>query len=365
MRRVVVVVLAAVAVAGAGWWWLAGPGMNGNPTPQGGPQIPPGGIVVEAVPVTIGAFAREITAVGTLRSAESVIIRPEIAGRIRSVGFDEGGQIAKGQVLVKLDDSVAAADVQEALANLSLSKANAERAVSLASRGAGTQRAQDEAEAKLRVDQARVEQARARLDKTQIIAPFAGTAGLRLISPGAYVQPGQDIVNLEAINPIQVDFRIPEIFLADLREGLKISVTADSYPGRAFPGVVTAIDPAIDAMGRAVLVRARLDNSDSALRPGQFVRLVLTVNETVDAITIPEEAIVPRGQQATVIRIVDGKAQPGPVKTGKRRGGMVEITEGLAPGDVVVTAGQMKLRPDMPVNIAPGSGASTNIRPAD
>lgn len=351
MRRVIVLVLAASAVAGFGWYF-AGPDSQGakQQAQQGGA---PGGVTVEAVPVTIGTIAREITAVGTLRSAETVIIRPEIAGRINSVGFDEGTSIAKGEVLVKLDDSILAADLEEARANLALSKANAERATSLASRGAGTQRARDEAEAKLRVDQARIEQARARLDKTVITAPFAGIVGLRSISPGAYVQPGQDIVNLEAIDPISVDFRIPEIFLAHLREGLKVAVTADSHPGREFPGMVTAIDPAVDAMGRAALVRARLDNSDKALRPGQFVRLVLTVSESVDAITVPEEAIVPRGQQMTVIRIVDGKAQPVPVTTGARRDGMVEITQGLAPGDVVVTAGQMKLRPDTPVIVSP------------
>lgn len=350
MRRAIVLVLAAAAVAGTGWYF-AGPALQG--TEQQAPQGGSAGVMVEAVPVTIGTISREITAVGTLRSAEAVIIRPEIAGRIHSVGFEEGGSIAKGEVLVKLDDSILAADLEEARANLALSKANAERATSLASRGAGTQRARDEADAKLRVDQARIEQARARLDKTVITAPFAGIVGLRSISPGAYVQPGQDIVNLEAIDPIQVDFRIPEIFLAHLREGLKVAVTADSHPGRAFPGMVTAIDPAVDAMGRAALVRARLDNSDKALRPGQFVRLVLTVSESVDAITVPEEAIVPRGQKMTVIRIIDGKAQPAPVTTGARRDGMVEITQGLAPGDVVVTAGQMKLRPDTPVIVAP------------
>jgi membrane fusion protein (multidrug efflux system) len=241
--------------------------------------------------------------------------------------------------------------MQQAQANLALSKANSERAVRLAGQGAGTERARDEAEAKLRVDHAKVEQARAMLEKTQIVAPFAGTVGLRSVSIGAYVQPGQDIVNLEAIAPIKVEFRVPELFLPVVREGLGVVISADAYPGQAFRGTVYAIDPAIDQNGRSLLVRARIQNSDGALRPGQFVRLVLKVDEVANALTIPEEALVPRGEQLLVFKVVDGKAQPVPVKAGKRLKGMVEITEGLAAGDMVVTAGHMKLRPGAPVNV--------------
>ncbi|CAA7625307.1 putative Multidrug resistance protein mdtA [Magnetospirillum sp. UT-4] len=307
-------------------------------------------MAVEAAPVTVGPIARELTAVGSLRSDESVMIRPEIAGRIRAIGFEEGSRVAKGQVLVRLDDSAQAADLQQAQANLGLSRANAERAVRLAGQGAGTERARDEAEAKLRVDLAKVEYAKALLEKTVIVAPFAGTVGLRAVSVGAYVQPGQDIVNLEAIDPIKVDFRIPELFLPEVREGLSVAVAADAFPGREFHGTLYAIDPAIDQNGRALLVRARIQNSEGTLRPGQFVRLALKVDEVASAITVPEESLVPRGEQLMVFKVVDGKAQPVPVKAGKRFKGKVEIVEGLAPGDVVVTAGQMKLRPGAAVN---------------
>lgn len=354
MRKIVVIVVLLVAVAAAGWWFSAPKGgpAPGAPAPAG-PQAggPPGGVAVEAVKVTHGPIAREITAVGSLRSDESVTIRPEIAGRIRSIGFEEGGKVAKGQVLVRLDDSTLGADLEQAKANLQLSRANADRANRLASQGAGTERARDEAEAKLRVDIAKVEQARAQLEKTAIVAPFSGMVGLRTVSVGAYVQPGQDIVNLEAIDPIKVDFRVPELFLPVVREGLTVNISADAFPGRSFGGTVTAIDPAIDAQGRAILVRAKIANTENLLRPGQFVRLALKVDEVAQAVQVPEEAIVPRGDQFLVFRVVDGKAQPTPIQPGKRMKGMVEVVKGLAPEDVVVTAGQMKLRPGVPVNV--------------
>ncbi|MGE5546477.1 MAG: efflux RND transporter periplasmic adaptor subunit [Solirubrobacterales bacterium] len=346
-------IMVVVAVVGAGAWWLYPPAQPASGT--SGPAALPGAVTVEAAAVTVGPISREITAVGSLRSGESVIIRPEIAGRIKAIGFEEGQRVTKGQVLIRLDDATLAADLQQAQANLGLSKSNSERAVRLAVQGAGTERARDEAEAKLRVDHAKVEQARAQLEKTQVTAPFAGLVGLRSVSVGAYVQPGQDIVNLEAIDPIKVDFRVPEMFLPVVREGLSVAIAADAYPGRTFTGLVYAIDPAIDQNGRAILVRARIDNGDGILRPGQFVRLSLKVDESTNAVSVPEEALVPRGETVSVFKVVDGKAVLAQVKTGKRLKGMVEITDGLAAGDTVVTAGQMKLRPGVPVVLASAS----------
>lgn len=344
-------VIALAAIAGG---WALWPSKEPAAQAGAGAAEP---VAVEARPVTVGAIAREITAVGSLRSDEAVMVRPEIAGRIEAFGFDEGQRVSKGQVLVRMDSSSLAASLQQAQAELGLSKANAARAVNLASRGAGTERARDEAEAKLAVDHAKVEHARAQLEKARIIAPFAGVVGLRSVSVGAYVQPGQDIVNLEAIDTMKVDFRVPELFLPVVREGLSVTIAADAYPDRRFSGTVYAVDPAVDVNGRALLVRARIDNGDGALRPGQFVRLALKVDESLDAVSVPEEAIVPRGTQSMVFVVVDGKAEPRQVKTGKRQKGMVEITGGLRPGDVVITAGQMKLKPGVPVAVVPQPGS--------
>lgn len=344
--------LAVLAVAAGGYfYWLQSHQAPANGVTPASAGDPAPVIRVEAVKVSVGRMAREIAAIGTLRSNESVIIRPEIAGRVAAIPFSEGQQVAKGQIMVKLDDTTYAAQLRRAEANLLLSEANSRRAEMLFAQGAGTERARDEAAAKLRADQAEIQLARAMLAKTVITAPFDGTAGLRKISVGAYVAPGQDIVNLESIHPIKVDFRIPEIFLASVRVGQTLAVLADAFPGRSFAGEVYAIDPLIDEAGRSILLRAIVDNADMVLRPGQFVRISLVVEETANALMVPEEALVPRGSEVLVYRVVDGKAQPVTVKIGNRRDGKAEILHGLVADDVVVTAGHMKLRPGAAVAV--------------
>lgn len=343
-------VVAGLVVGGYFYWQheYKTPG-SGVAAPAGDQQAP--AIRVEAVKVSIGPMVREIGAIGTLRSNESVIIRPEIAGRIAAIAFSEGQRVTEGQPMVRLDDTTYVAQLRRAEANLVLSEANSRRAVMLYAQGAGTERARDEAAAKLQADQAEIQLARAILAKTVITAPFDGTVGLRKVSVGAYVAPGQDIANLESIHPIKVDFRVPEIFLAAVRVGQTLAVLADAFPGRSFTGEVYAIDPLIDEAGRSILLRAVVDNAGMVLRPGQFVRISLVVKETANALMVPEEALVPRGSEVVVYRVVDGKAVPATVIIGNRRSGKVEITEGLSPDDVVVTAGQMKLRPGAAVAV--------------
>ncbi|MBF0392277.1 MAG: efflux RND transporter periplasmic adaptor subunit, partial [Alphaproteobacteria bacterium] len=283
---------------------------------------------------------------------------PEVAGRVARIEFDEGQAVRQGQLLVSLDDTVAAAEVKEAEAQLALSETNANRAEKLFRQNAGTERSRDEAAAQVRVDRARLDVARAQLAKTRILAPFDGVVGLRKVSVGAYVLPGADIANLENIQTLKVDFRVPEVFLAAVRPGQALQVTADAFPKEAFEGRVYAIDPLIDEAGRSILLRARVDNAAGALRPGLFVRVALVVDEVLDALVVPEEALVPRGRETVVFRVIDGKAQPTPVETGRRRDGVVEIVKGVAAGDKVVTAGHMKLRPGAPVAVAQAEGGS-------
>ncbi|HLT02101.1 MAG TPA: efflux RND transporter periplasmic adaptor subunit [Geminicoccaceae bacterium] len=338
-----------LAVAGGAWWffYFEQPQAEGAPAPGGGDAAM--AVPVETAPVHIGPIQRRLTAVGSLRSNESVIIRPEVAGRIAEIRFDEGERVRKGQPLVILDDSIYRAEVDEVQASLVLSQANHERALDLLRRGAGTTKARDEALAKLRADEAALALARARLDKTVITAPFEGMIGLRRVSVGDFVNIGQDIVNLEQIDPLKADFRVAEVYLGAVRPGQKIELSADAFPGETFTGEVYAIDPLIDESGRSIVLRARLPNSDNRLRPGLFVRVTLVLNEREDAIQIPEQALVPQGQDQFVFRVVDGKAELTKVTAGIRRDGMVEITEGLGPDDEVVTAGQLKIRDGAPV----------------
>jgi membrane fusion protein (multidrug efflux system) len=306
-------------------------------------------VSVNAGPVRIGAVRRQIEAVGSLRSDESVILRPEVAGRISEILFKEGQKVSQGTPLVRLDSSIAQAQVAQMQAALGLSKVNFERAQELVKRGAGSQRAYDEALARMRADEASLALAQATLDKMTLVAPFDGTLGLRRVSLGDYVNPGQDIVNIESIDTLKVDFRVSEIYAVKLKVGQAINVTLDAIPGARFEGEVYAIDPAHDPNGRAAILRARMANKDGQLRPGMFARVVLILDAGQESILVPETAIVPMGQEQMVFVLDGDKARLTKLKTGQRRGGMVEVIEGLERTSLIVTEGAMKLRDGMMV----------------
>lgn len=372
-----------VAAGGAAWWWYnIGPGTKlpdliaagtarpgAGATPPGGaakPAATPPAVGVEAVKVSVGTARQTVLAVGTFRSNEAVMVRPELASRIKEFNFKEGEKVTKGQVLVRLDAALDEGALAQAEASLALSRANFERATSLVARQAGTEKAVDEARAALRRDEAAVQLARTRVEKYTLIAPFDGVVGLRRVSVGSYLVAGADIVNLEQIDPLKVDFRIPESFLPALRVGQPIAVSVDAFAGREFPGKVYAIDPLVDEAGRSIVVRAIVDNQQDVLRPGVFGRVAVTLSTRENAMFVPEQAIVPVGDRVQVYRVVDGKSVPTFVRAGQREKGQVEILEGLTPNDMVITAGHLKLpRPGMPVTIVqPGGQRPPGAPPA-
>jgi membrane fusion protein (multidrug efflux system) len=318
----------------------------------------PAGIAVEARSPEVVTLPQSITTVGSLRSDEAVIVRPEIAGRVSEIAFQEGQRVTRGQVLVRLDDSVQKADFERARANLTLSRSKYERAVDLRAKGFISGQAKDEAENNLKVAQADAELAAARLAKTEVRAPFGGIIGLRSVSMGDYVKEGQDMVNLEEIDPLKVDFRVPEVFLAQVKAGQVLQITMDALPDRTWPGQVYAINPLVDANGRAIAIRAQVPNRDGRLRPGMFARVRLLTSEARDSLMIPEESIFPVGDDKYVYKVVDGRAQRQKVDIGLRRDGKVEILGGLAAADTVVTAGIVKLRDGAVVRVAGAPAAA-------
>mgnify|MGYP001030115647 FL=1 len=330
----------------------------GAPAPGKGGG-PPGGfaIGVETVRVATSVFVDDVAAVGSLKSNESVVLRPEIAGRIAAIHLREGMPAAKGAVLVALDASTQAAELRQAEANLALSQANHRRTEELYEKKFVSARARDEAAANLKVLEAAVALAQARLQKTQIRAPFAGIVGIRNVSVGDYVKEGQELVNIEDIGALKADFRLPESYLSRLRKGQSVEVSTDAMPGQTFKGTLDAIDPLLDASGRAISLRARLENPDLKLRPGMFVRVRLAFGGERQGLAVPEEALVPAGDDNFVFRVSEGKAQRVMVKVGQRRDATVEITEGLKAGDEVVSAGQLKLRDGVPVRAGQGAAA--------
>ncbi|MEJ8572857.1 efflux RND transporter periplasmic adaptor subunit [Microbaculum marinum] len=322
---------------------------------QGGP------IAVEAEVVSAERVVEEATSVGTLLSAESVNISPEIAGRIATIAFDEGMPVDEGQLLFQLDTSVYEAQLAEAQSNYELRQRNFERADGLLQNKVGTVRARDEALSEMQVGKALLTMAEVRLQKTKMVAPFDGIVGLRMVSKGEYVEPGDKLVNLEKIDPIKVDFSIAERYLPHVKNGAEVKITVDALNGQAFTGKVFAINPQIDPAGRSIALRAEVPNPDNVLRPGLFVRVSLQTAERDDAIVIAEDAIVAQAGGSFVYRIVDDKAVLTPVKLGQRRYGKVEILEGLEVGDSIVVAGQMKLRDGVEVapTMRPSPMAST------
>jgi len=363
MNRSVVAVLVASGIAvaaGAGYWFGtnrlgggAAPGATaaaGNGTPAAAAPV-----TVEAVKVAYMRLPQTITAVGSLRSDESITLRPEVAGRIASISFQEGQRVAKGATLVRLDPAINDAEVLQARANLKLAQSKYDRAVDLAKSNFISGQAKDEAENNLRVAEAALSLAQAKRDKMEIRAPFSGIIGLRVVSAGDYVKEGADMVNLESIDPLKVDFRVPENYLQQVQVGQSLTATLDALPGKSYEGKVFALNPLVDAAGRSIVIRAIVRNPDTLLRPGMFARVSLITREEKNALVIPEQAIVPQGEEQFVFRIVDGKASRVKVEVGLRRDSKVEIVKGLAQTDMVVTAGQLKLREGMRVTIAPSA----------
>lgn len=325
---------------------------------KAGGQAPGASAVTVEVAQAIGMKLQdEINAAGAIQSNQSVMLRPEVAGRITQLNFSDGQTVKKGQVLVTLDSAVNQAEVQQARAELSIAKANFKRNAELAQQKFIAERAKEESAVNVQVLEAKLALAQARLSKFEIKAPFAGVVGIRNVSVGDYVKDGADLVNLEDISSVKVDFRIPEKFIDRVQHGQAIEVVVDALPRRQFHARVDAIDPQIDNAGRSALLRGRVANPEIKLKPGMFARVRLILDERENAIVVPEESIVPVGNKTTVWKIIDAKAHRTEVKTGLRRDAKVEIVDGLQIGDTVVTAGQMRLNKDgTPVRIVQGKG---------
>ena len=418
------VAVAGIAVAAVGGWWYqnkpvassapaanapaggppAGPAAGAKPGapapgPGGAPAGPPRAMGVEVAKVEQSTFRDDAQTVGTLKSRQNTMLRPEVAGRVVALGFADGSQVRKGQMLVQLDDTLQRAEIQQAQAQMSIAQANHKRNQELVEKGFIAQRSLDESQASLQVAQAQVALTCARWERMRIVAPFSGTVGLRNINLGDFVKDGADLVNLEDLTQLYVDFRLPERYQSKLSPKQPVEVVIDALSGSSFQARVEAIDPLIDANGRSISVRAVLRNDGPAaslkplepavatpsptppdaacpprplqamdkftpagpLRPGMFARVNALFALKNEALSIPEEAIVPMGGKQFVIRAVPPEDVPGAgplpsdtklvslrteVKLGARRPGRVEILSGLTAQDTVVVAGQHRLQKD-------------------
>jgi len=395
-----VAALGIAAASDAAWWYQSIP-KSPKEAVAASATVPAVGATptrlagVEVAKVEKMALQDDAKSVGSLRSRQSVMLRPEIAGRVKELGFSDGARVRKGQVLVQLDDVLQRAEVKQSQAQVSIAQANFKRNQELVAQNFVAQRVLEESAANMQVAEAQLALSNARLSRMAILAPFDGTVGIRNVNLGDFVKDGAELVNLEDISSMYVDFRLPERFQGKLKAQQVVELTLDAFPGRVFKARVEAIDPLLDANGRSVSVRAVLPNTlgepvlggkrsggtegaaaapraakpastasaprPAPLRPGMFARVTTVFSVNNAALVVPEEAIVPQGGRQFVIKVVEPSAVPAAatlppdtkfvslrqeVKLGVRRAGKVEITEGLTQGQTVVVAGQQRLQRD-------------------
>jgi membrane fusion protein, multidrug efflux system len=393
-----IAVVGIALASGAAWWYQNKPQA---PTEVAGGAAKPGGAApasaavapqrpagVEVAKVEQASLQDDAQSVGSLRSRQSVMMRPEVAGRVKALPFADGARVREGQLLVQLDDTLQRAEVSQAQAQVSIAQSNYKRNQELVEQNFVAKRVLDESSASLQVAQAQAALANARLLRMAILAPFDGTVGLRVVNLGDYVKDGADLINLEDTSTMVVDFRLPERYERKLKPQQIVELALDAYP-------------LLDANGRSVGIRAMLPNTageavvamakpasagspdaktvatpvkpkgkapagaDGAklgpLRPGMFARVTTIFGVNDSALIVPEEAIVPQGGKQFVIKVVAPAAVPAAtglpadtewvslrqeVKLGVRRQGKVEIQEGLSEGQTIVIAGQQRLQRD-------------------
>jgi membrane fusion protein (multidrug efflux system) len=318
-----------------------------------GPRQPP---LVGAATVREMAFADRIDAVGTARANEQVTLAAPVTERILRVNFEDGGYVGAGQVIAVLAQGQENAQLADAHARAREAGQQLDRLQALKSRGFATNASVDAQQAAAASARAQAAEARASIGDRIIRAPFGGYVSLRTISPGAVVSAGTPIATISDISRIKLDFPLPETLLAAIRPGAASEARAAAYPDRPFKGRIETIDPVIDPATRSVVVRALLPNPDRQLKPGMLLTVTIEAKPRT-AIAVPELAVLGQGDARYVFLVgPDRKVKRAEVRTGARNAGMIEIVEGLKPGQKVVSRGIVKVSDGMEVRLA-GSGA--------
>jgi membrane fusion protein, multidrug efflux system len=324
---------------------------------QAGQRQNRGPAPVETARALTSRLSDDIGALGTLLADESVAIAPETSGRVARVLFEDGAAVEKGTPLFQFDTDLAESELAEARARLRLAEANYVRNQKLRKSGNVAESAYEEALSARDVARAAVVSSEVRLAKLMISAPFPGTLGFRSVSEGAYVNAGTPLVQLDKVDRLQVSFSVPELQQKAVEEAKSVELVADALPGERFTATISALNPVIDVNGRALQARAVLDNPQMRLRPGLLVRVTVKGPER-EAVLIPESAIVQRGNGAVVYVVADNKVRQVRVSLGKRLDGKVEVREGVAAGDVVVTAGNSRLSDGAEVEVVSAAASA-------
>jgi membrane fusion protein (multidrug efflux system) len=358
MKKVIIAIVIVLAVIAA----LAGIKGLQFKKMMATPYVPPPETVSSAV-------AREekwqdtLSAVGTITAVQGVIIAPELSGTVTEIAFESGAVVAKDDLLIRLDTSTEEAQLKATEAQSDLARINVDRARKLRADNTMSQAELDQAEAAWKQADANANAIRTAIAKKTIRAPFAGRLGIRTVNLGEHLEVGKPIVSLQSLAPVYADFSLPQQDLAQLKTGMRVQVSADTYTNRFFEGTLTAINPDLDSSTRNVRLQATLDNADGLLHPGMFARMEVLLPEEQNVLVIPATSILsaPYGDSVYVIErgtnAVSSATNSAPgliarqqfIRTGKSRGDFVAVETGLKAGERVVKAGVFKLRNFMPV----------------
>ena len=356
-KRIIGMVFGVILVVGAiaGWKYITVRAMIEKMT-----AMKPAPITVSSLKASDALWQRQLHAVGSFAAVQGVTVTNELDGTVVNLAFEAGALVHKGDLLVQLDLSTEQAQLVSAEAAADLSRINLQRARELRTQNTNSQSDLDAAEAQARQTTGSVEIIRAAIAKKTIRAPFAGRLGIRQISLGQFLKGGTAIVSLQTLDPMYVNFSLPQQDIVGLTAGQAVRVSIDAYPGTVFEGTINAINSKVDDSNRNVQVQATLGNADERIKPGMFASVDVVLPHEEKFVTLPQSAISynPYGNSVYIVENKGG-GPDGPVLTvrqqfvelGDRRGDQVAVLKGVKPGDEVVTAGQLKLRNGSAVQI--------------
>ncbi len=321
-----------------------------GPADTGSQQRQSSATSVDATVVRPGPIANRLQTTGTLRADESVALTAEASGRVTQILFEEGQRVEKGDLLVQINDAELQAEKQRLQYRLELVRDRAERQKRLLEQGGVSQEEVDSIVNEVNVLESELQLVEAQIEKTQVRAPFTGTIGLRQISEGSYLSPQTTIATLQRVRPIKIDLSVPAKYSTQVREGQPIQFRVRGSD-QTYEAEVYAIEPQIASETRSLPMRARTANSDGSLRPGAFADVTVVLDTVPDALTVPAFAVTPSLGTQRLFVVENGTAQPRNVTLGVRTDSTVQITDGLAPGDTVITSGIQNLRAGLNVKV--------------
>lgn len=341
----VILALVLCAVGATAFLWI-----------KKGKEISPMAHVREPVPVEAtkarsGTILRRVSAVGKLSAVQSVMLRSEVTGKVSKIYFKEGQKVKEGEALYKIDDATYKAKVKESEARLAQAREEHNRATKLLERNFGTVAQRDKTLADMQVNEALLDESKINLENTIIKAPFTGVIGLSNVSVGASVSPSVDLATVVDLDPINVDFSIPESYLPYVHEGDIVDVTVEDIDILPVEATIKAISPEISAETLQVVLRAEMPNKELAYRPGFYARVLVLAGTIENAVLIPSTAIEREGEEEYVLLVVDNVSVRAPVSTGMQEGNDIEITHGVKEGDLVVTAGGFRAQDGTEVTV--------------